>query len=194
MVFVVDIPLSEAEQKIIDAVLKFANLRHVESVGQVLRVLMPAVKANGSPIILTIPEADLGAFDDDRAQLLQWLDTIGRRRPTKADRENIWGNLRMVLKDTVRGDATWALTPEGTLASTAHPVLDGVQACTAFAAALLLDRNRRLHRWLQQCGLPECGKWFFDWRPRGAPRKFCCAVHAAKSRQLTFARKHRRRK
>lgn len=189
-----DIPLSEVEQKIINAVLEFANLRQVESVDQVLRVLMPAVEATKSPIIQTIPETDLGAFRDDLARLIEWLDTIGRRRPTKADRENIWGNLRIVLKDTVRGDATWTLTPEGTLVSTARPMLDGVQACTAFAAALLLDCNRRLHRWLQQCELPECGKWFFDWRPRGAPRKFCCTVHAAKSRQITFARKHRRRK
>lgn len=189
-----DIPLSEVEQKIIDAVLEFANLQQIESVDQVLRVLMPAVEATKSPIIQTIPETDFEAFDDDRTQLLGWLDIIGRRRPAKADRENIWGNLRMVLKDTVRGDATWALTLQETLVSTARPMLDGVQACTAFAAALLLDRNRQLHRWLQQCELPECGKWFFDWRPRGAPRKFCCTVHAAKSRQITFARKHRRRK
>ena len=169
-------PLTAIEQVIIDAALEFANLRQIEK-DRVLGIFMPVAEATGSPIFQEIPDIDIGAFVDDRAQLLQWLDTIGRRRHTKADWENIWADLRMVLKDTVHGDATWALTPEGTLTSTARPMLDGVQACTAFAAALLLDRNRRLHRGLQQCELPKCRKWFFAWRPRAAPRKLCCPAH-----------------
>jgi len=169
--------LTAIEQAIIDAALEFANLRQIESVEQVEGIFAPVAKITQSQIFQTIRDRDVGAFVDDRAQLLEWFDTIGYRRPPKADRENIWANLRMVLKDTVLGDATWALTPQGTLASTARPMLVGVQACTAFAAALLLDRNRRLHRGLQQCELPECRKWFFAWRPAGAPRKLCCPAH-----------------
>ena len=174
-----NMPLRALEQAIINAALEFANLPQIESVHQVLEIFMPVAEGTQSPLFQTIRDRDVGAFVDDRAQLLEWLDTIGRRRHTKADRENIWANLRMVLGDTVRGDAIWALTPQGTLASTARPLLDGVQACTAFAAALPLDRNRRLHRGLQQCELPECRKWFFAWRPPGAPRKLCCPAHGS---------------
>ena len=172
-----NMPLTAIEQAIINAALEFANLPQIESVDQVLGIFMPVAEGTQSPLFQTIRDRDVGAFVDDRAQLLEWLDTIGRRRHTKADRENIWANLRMVLGDTVRGDAIWALTPQGTLTSTARPLLAGVQACTAFAAALLLDRNRRLDRGLQQCELPECRKWFFAWRPTGAPRKLCCPAH-----------------
>jgi hypothetical protein len=188
-----DFPLTTQEETIIKAALEFANLKNVESVDQVLVMLGPAMLSSGSPLIQTIEEERIGAFVDDWAQLLKWLDTIGRRRPTKADRDHTWGSLRKVLTDTVHGDAVWHLTDDGTVSAAAHPRLDGVQACTAFAAALLLDRSRGLNRWVQRCELEECRRWFFDWKRTGAPKKFCSNQHAAKCRQIRFSQKRRRR-
>jgi hypothetical protein len=142
--------------------------------------------------IQTIPEASIGAFVDDQGQLLKCLNTIRRRRPRKAGLDQIWGSLRKVLTDTVHGDAVWHLTDDGTLSATAHPRLNGVQACTAFAAALLLDRSRGLHKWLERCELPECRRWFFDYKPTGRPKRFCNTQHAARSRQITLKRRRRR--
>jgi hypothetical protein len=68
---------------------EFVNLPQIESVDQVLRIFMPVAEGTQSPLFQTIRDRDVGAFVDDRAQLLEWLDTIGRRRHTKADRENI---------------------------------------------------------------------------------------------------------
>jgi hypothetical protein len=151
------------------------------------------VGVRGARHIQTIPETSIGVFVNDQRELLKCLDTIRRRRPKKAELDHIWGSLRKVLTDTVHGDAVWHLTDDGTLSAAAHPRLDGVQACTAFATALLLDRSRGLNRCVQRCELEECRRWFFDWKRTGAPKKFCSNQHAAKCRQIRFSQKRRRR-
>jgi hypothetical protein len=185
-------PLTREEEVVIHAALKFANLKTVESIDQVLDILGPAMLVSGARHMQTIPETSIGAFVNDQGQLRKCLDTIRRRRPKKAELDHIWGSLRKVLTDTVHGDAVWHLTDDGTLSAAAHPRLEGVQACTAFAAALLLDRSRGLHKWLERCELPECRRWFFDRKPTGRPRRFCNTQHAAKSRQITLKKKQRR--
>ena len=152
-------PLTAIEQASIDSALEFANLRQIESVEQVVGIFAPVAKLTQSPIFQTIPDMDIGAFVDDRDELVQWL----------AHPEHICGDLKKVLKR----DATWDLTPDFELVSTARPRLDGVQACTAFAVALLFDRDRGLARWLGRYAFPNCYNWFFAWRP--APVGNCAA-------------------
>ena len=170
-----NMPLTAIEQEIIDAALEFANLRQIESVDQVLGIFIPVAEGTQSPIFQTIRDTDVGAFVDDRDRLVEWLATIDWRRPTSAEREHIWGVLREVLKDTVHGAV--GSHARGGIGQHGTPQSRRRRGVHAFAAALLLDRNRGLHRWLQQCELPECRKWFFAWRPRGAPRKLWCPAH-----------------
>lgn len=59
-------PLNEIEQAIIDAAHKFANLHPIESVEQVVGIFEPVAKLTQSPIFKTIPDRDIGAFQDDR--------------------------------------------------------------------------------------------------------------------------------
>lgn len=154
-------PLTAIEQAIIDAALEFAKLHPIESVEQVVGIFEPVAKLTQSPIFQTIPDRDIGAFQDDRNELVEWLSLPP------------WRHLRKVLK----WDATWDLTSDGELVSTARPRLNGVQACTALAVVLLCNRDHGLDRWPQKCEFPNCPNWVFIWPPRAAPRKPCCPAH-----------------
>ena len=102
----------------------------IESVEQVVEIFEPVARITQSTLFQTIPDMDIGAFQDDRNDLVEWL----------AHPELVWGVLRKVLK----WNATWDLTSDGELVSTARPRLDGVQACTALAVVLLCNRDHGL--------------------------------------------------
>ena len=145
-------PLTPTEQAIIDAALEFANLHPIESVEQVVEIFEPVARITQSTLFQTIPDMDIGAFTDDQNNLVEWL----------AHPELVWGVLRKVLKC----DATWDLTSDGELVSTARPRLDGVQACTALAVVLLCNRDHG-HRPLatKSVNSPNCPNWVFVWSP-----------------------------
>jgi len=186
------IPFQLLEQRVIQAALDFANLGHVPSVEVVYEIFMPAAGMSGATHFKGIPSTDIGAFVDDKAELIGWLDKLAswKRQSTK-DRARIHGEIQARLGPAVDGKAFWRLN-EGRLEAYVQPVLTGVQACYAFAAALIADEDAQRWKRLHQCALPECKKWFWEAVVRGGPtRQFCTDQHAAKFRKLKLARKHK---
>lgn len=186
------IPFRLLEQRSIQAALDFANLGPVPSVDAIYEIFMPAAGMSGAAHFKAIPDADIGAFVDDKAELTDWLDRLSTwQRQTTKERLRVHSEIQKRLGPTVEGKAFWRLT-DGRLEAYVQPVLTGVQACYAFAAALLADEEAKRWKRLHRCALPECGKWFWESTVRGGPvRKFCSDQHAAKLRKIKLARKHK---
>ncbi len=108
-----------------------------------------------------------------------WLDSIARTGSVSKAEERV---IAKRLRDTVKIEALPDLE-DGRLVERRTYYLEGVQACYAFACALLLRLRGRLGR----CRLPKCETpFFFNTATRGAPPRYCSTQHANADRRAAL--------
>jgi hypothetical protein len=188
------IPFQLLEQTAIEAALEFANLRSIPSAEAVHGLFQGVAARSAAKFFQVIPESDIGAFVDDQAELIGWLDALSRW-PKLATRERlrVHGEIQSAIGRTVGGRAQWSLA-DGVLQTFVEPELTGVRACYSFAAALLADESARRWKRLHRCALKGCGKWFWERAVRAGPvRQFCIDAHATAARKLRMKSKRSRK-
>jgi hypothetical protein len=198
-------PLQPNERHIIEAVLRFANLKRVDY-ARMLRCF-DAVKA----------EADLRKVDPFSGQLVPgdtWQEPnfgppeLGLRDRSAENAQTVarmWlgqitsRKLRDVARDIgsfLPGNVTGAVSFEGRRLRLSYRV-SKINGMLALGIAFLLDEGRGLTNRLKQCGYSKCGRFNLDLTPNGRPRRFCNEEHArrysnedSKNRQKRFRDKH----
>jgi len=155
----------------IRAAVDFANCR-VESAEQVLEIFqrlpLPrhAFKTVG-------PEAVRSFRDSDQREVRTWLAQIVERgNVARQVREQVAKRIQAV--DVLSAGLVFE---EGILRPQFALSFSGVQACYAYAVALLASRDSdRLAKRLGSC--KKCGRFFFDERSgAGGPREYCSSAH-----------------
>jgi hypothetical protein len=182
--------ITPEEEAFLQATLEFANLKKIRSTRQVEDLFRRAPLV--APVFKVIPRRYLAAYYRDQAELRLWLDQIAEqgdfaRSKIGPDVSRRLGtvDVRLAYDPTrERVIAQWALT--------------GVQACYAYATALLLDRSRGLTRRLGKCGWRQCQR--YNLTLRGKPRKHCNEDHRrradaqkAKERMRRYRQKMKQR-
>lgn len=165
--------LSESELDLVFAAVEFANAQLVsiqQAEGFFRRLNVPR------RVWMTIEGK--GSLDDyrrDQEELRRWLASIARTGSVSKEDERV---IAKRLRDTVRIEAAVDLRA-GELSEHRTYNLEGVQACYAYATALLLRHENRLGK----CRFKKCGNFFFNVSMRGAPQHYCSAKHANADRQ-----------
>jgi hypothetical protein len=162
--------LTSDERGLIEATLRFANLRSIKSTRQVedLFLATPLVQATARTFGRLQPHEVAKYRDDDQRILKEALAGIASGDPAERQR--------------------WFEHASGTLRDTAHLSLarvkgrlifgyelTGVMAATWLAVAFLLDEGRGLTNRLGQCRKPGCGR--FNLTFHGKRRIFCKTEH-----------------
>lgn len=161
--------LSDEERRLINSVLKFANLKEVKSVDQIHSIF-------DRYIIQRLPVGQEEAFRSDQRKLRSWLDTlITKRRLTNAIQKEIGDILNRAVS------VQFGLL-DGCVGVTSF-LLPGVESCLSYAAALLVDRNRNLTPFLRRCAAPKCGRYFLAKKGRGQQGNWCKPSHKAEAQR-----------
>jgi len=155
------------EQSLIESMLDFANMESINSTSEVEDLFRRNVSLVGD-VFQVIPPTETGAFVRDQLELRRWLELITKSR---AGRKTVGAEVAALL-GTV---ATRATFQEDELRVAFG--LRGVQACYAYAVAVILDRRRKLANKLGRCGWSKCGKFQLNFSAIGRPRKHCNAQH-----------------
>lgn len=165
--FVTTLRVSEQEQALIQAALRFSNMK-IKSAAQVEKLFMPFAPGVFQSIVKTDPDGapyrnDQGAF---RNQLLKIAGGKADERQSVMD--GIAAQLAVIPArlSFTNGRLTYAYgTP-------------GIQGMLALALALILDESRGIVNRLGHCAAPGCGKFRLDFK--GKPRRFCSDEHRYK--------------
>lgn len=187
--------LPNFERRTIEAAVRFANMRAVNSEEQVLRCFKAAID-EGSRRLSPRPHfsTELPPAQKCHATLRGWLQLIAS---SEGGKQQVSEQVNEVLED-VSAAVVARLDPRRRLSI--RFVADTVEAVCAVAMALILDEQRGLARRLAVCG--HCGKFNLDLRSEGGrPRKFCSDEHKrlfdakdSANRQARFRERHRQRR
>ncbi len=168
------------ENSLIQAVLKFANLRHIKHTKQVEDLFgnHPWV----GPYFKVIPLEDVEAYRNDQQRLREWLEGIAHNR------KKVVSEVASLLKTKV--DTAIIFNEDKQQIEFVY-ALSGVEACCSFVAALLLDKKRGLTKRLGLCDLKiegkECGRFRFT--AKGKPYKYCSASHSKEADKIKARRR-----
>lgn len=162
---VTKLKFTEQEQSVIEAALRFANIKKIKSAEQVEKIFTPLAPG----VFKTISGKDKTgkAFKNDQAELKKWLIEISEKGIHA--RETIGTTIAQRLR-TVDTEISF----DGSRISYIFG-LTGVQAAYSFAVALILDDTKGLTNRLGFCKAPKCGKFRLDFE--GKPRSFCSDEH-----------------
>jgi hypothetical protein len=162
--------LTPDERGLIEATLRFANLRTIKSTQQVedLFLATPLVRATARTFGRLQPHEVAKYRDDDQPILREALAGIASGDP--AARERWFEHASRTLRDTAR---LALVRVNGRLVFGYE--LTGVLAATWLAVAFLLDEGRGLTNRLGQCRKPGCGR--FNLTFHGKRRIFCNTQH-----------------
>lgn len=151
------------ETKIINAALRFANLKRIRTTAQVENIFKKLPLVGG--VFKILQPGEEGAYKKDQARLRDWLEKIARGSGDVA------GEVHVLLRTI---DASVVFNSKAERLEFAFG-LSGVEACCAFAVALILDTDKRLRTRLGHCDAPGCGRFRLD--HKGKPWKFCNEDH-----------------
>ena len=152
---------------LLEAVLRFANLRPIRSTGQV-EGLFERVPGVG-PRFRILKPAEAPQYAVDQEELRAWLRAIADGRGAE-----------IASKVSVRLGALDSLVRFDPQRQELQAVyfVQGVQGAYALATALLLAPSTHLAARLGYCDAPQCHRFRLDLeRRRGRPWRYCSAPH-----------------
>lgn len=171
--------VADWEKRLIETTLQFANIDEIHSTGEV-EDLFRNLGFVGRPskkgwVFNVLPKREVNVFRQSRRTLRDLLDKISSRDPARLQ-EAIRETSR-VLDAAVKGVT---LGRGGELRVVG--ALEGVQACWAYALALLLNPDKGLTHHLGKCGAPGCGRFNINFN--GRPRRHCNEEHRREADKL----------
>ncbi len=156
--------LTPKEHQLLATVFEFANLPSIDSVGQIHELF-------GEFITQGLKPGEEQAFRDDQKRLRGWLDRLLVKD----------GRTDHALNKAVQATLGRTATAQVGLIKGRIGVLEfktpGVEACFAFAVALLIDSGRGLTPFLRRCAAPNCGRYFLAPKSRGRSGSWCMKAH-----------------
>jgi len=155
------IALRKEERQILETMVKFANLKKIESTAQIEEMF---AKLTGDGFQIIEPE-NVDAYKNDQALLRERLTTITRG---DTERKQVAKQIRSFLREKVHPHVDFV---QSRFIYTYD--VDGVEAACALGIAFLLDETRGLTSRFTQCGNPECGKFHLNLDAKGRPLKHC---------------------
>lgn len=167
------------EKRLIETTLEFANVDEIHSTGEV-EDLFRNLGFVGRPskkgwVFNVLPKKEVNVFRQSRRTLRDLLDKISSRDPARL--QEAIRETSKVLDAAVKGVT---LGPGGELRMVG--ALDGVQACWAYALALLLNPDKGLTHRLGKCGAPGCDRFNINFE--GRPRRHCNEEHRREADKL----------
>ena len=168
------------EKELINRLLRFANLRKIESTTQV-EGLFSNIDGLTGKLMPYLPE-EVQTCIDEQAVVKDALMKISTG--VKLDLEQATEAVNAKIRDRVRVGVA-LINSRLTVVSG----LLGVEAAAWYGIALMIDESRALRTRLRQCGAPGCGRFFLDVGRKGRPRRHCSERH----RRLADAEPSRKR-
>lgn len=183
------IPVTPAQEALLNAVIAFANLDEIRDTRQVEDLFVAALRA---PDFNRLPRGEEKKYvrdrDEDLRPWLTWIAGGDAASLTKAGAAvaELLSAVHVGFHFDVarrRFEPQWHVL--------------GVQAAYATGAALLLDRQLGLTKRFRRCRAPGCNRFTLHLRPRGRPRQHCsakCSAAASSALALARVKKWRRKK
>jgi hypothetical protein len=152
-------------EQLLQAVVRFANLRAIRSTRQV-EGLFRQLDAVG-PVFQILHPGEENAYRRDQAKLRRWLERIAQLRGQEIASEVSQSLGTIDARVDFAGDLR-----------TIYRV-QGVEACCALGAALLLSPSVGLGKAaLGRCDAPGCGRFRLNLAPKpGRPWRYCNQLH-----------------
>jgi hypothetical protein len=169
--------LQAEERRVVEAALRFANLRRITSARQVERLFAEIVDFHES--MPTWQDAATGReramvdatalYIEAQRQVQDWLARIAR---SEGGRQEVAREITARLADGIGA----RLSIRNRRLSYAFDIGSVPTACV-LAVALILDEGRRLTSRLRRCGWSRCQRFNLDLDPTGRPRRYCTPEH-----------------